>query len=205
MKNKLSIFFLLNSMMLYSQNTQFNVIQKGDTYRFEVVNIIEYETFTDTLVQSRFPDNWLSRSDFSEYIANIALQHEKIISNINTQIADEQAMADMYINMYQSINGDNSYFTYKSQKLVSQSEGFYTLTQKDNGDITYLYLQNGNVYTYTQDNIPSDWGLEIPIGEYEFLTANMTAKINNKKYKFTDMGNFWKGKTGSTVFILKRQ
>lgn len=198
MKNIIFLFaIMLLSFVAQGQETFVQLVQKDSTYRFQRVEVRQFETLTDTLIVERFPERWLSLSELRAYqegqLIPALVERADELSRLRRLAINE---VNMQIGFYDNLNGAGAWLSRQKAAVLADMGGGWVLTDR-----------NG---TTTRDNV--------------VVTGSELKKNNNKKGTLTVMDdltvtlsgyyNFdlvfertaagWKAARGQRVFILKR-
>lgn len=199
MKKSIIIFHLLFlSLAAYSQDLR--LITANNAFRFENLQVFEYEDFNDTLVTERFPAYWMDSAQVAAYLINeIETAENNEDAARDKMLAARRATQDVAA-VYDGIFGDSAYFYFQQAKLANNIQGDWRLVQRlANGEriATNVTLTGGNIL-----------GGATTIGSYTvtdrktiLITVPFAANISMA----TRDNTTYKGKKGPTAYLLTRR
>jgi hypothetical protein len=200
MKKIISIL-ILTAIALASFAQQTYVILVQDTvaqkYRFQRVEIRQYESVSDTLVTDRFPDKWLTATELKAY-------QEQLIDSYNERFAELSRLrrsvkdeVDVHVSYYDNIQGAGAYLSYQKARVQASLQGSWKLVERngttDRTDITITDLVfRRNQARFGTITINDDLSLTLS-GYFNF----------NLQFVATPSGE-WRAERSGRLYILRK-
>lgn len=196
-----ALAFSVLALAAFAQgDTHINILKKDSLYRFETVTVNEYEDFTDTIVNDRFPARYLGPSEVGSYLINIIRQIEKKRENLQARVDALTADINSTVALYDKIHGDSAYFNFMIKEIADGLEGStWRLTVRNGSTSKTVYSfnagrlkgpdgKNAGRYTVTGRHI-----LEVKL-----------AGVPKYELKTRDNGQSYRANKNGVKYILKR-
>jgi hypothetical protein len=200
MKKILSILlFSALTFCAFAQTTYVQLVQDttNQTYRFQRVEVRQYETVSDTLVTDRFPNKWLTAAELKVYQETLIGQLDERFAELSRLRKIAKDEEDLHIGYYDQLQGAGAYLALQKSKLQAALQGDWT------------FVERNGVITRTRIKVT---GLEFRKNESKFgtLTINDDLSVTlagyfnfNLTLVFTAQGEFRAERNGR-LYILKK-
>ena len=201
MKN---IFFLFSLVFIFNaclqaQTTSIQLVEDTvtNTFRFQRIEVRQYETVTDTLITDRFPERWLTPSELKTYQEGIIRQLDERfveLSRLRKNTRDEE---DVHIAYYDQIQGAGAYLALQKEQVKQALQGAWKLVER-NGETTSTEV------TVTDFELRRNAQRFGTLTVNDDLTVTLSGYFNfNLTFTATPTGQFRAERAGR-LYILRR-
>lgn len=202
MKNIFAIIlFTLASFMVSAQVQFVQILQDTATkkFRFQRIEIREYENFSDTLIVDKFPERWLDSTELKAYQLQVIDMRNQRLVQLRQSFQAEKQETDFFIATVDAIFGPATYQSYEKAKIENAMQGNWKLQERSKGEPDEITITGKTIKmkNKTGSFVVTDAGEVIVSGLFAFdLTFNF--QKNNTLKAVRGNGQ------NERVFILKR-
>jgi len=200
MKIKTIAFFIgLFALQMDAQETYIQLLSQGDTlFRFQRIEVNQYDDFSDTLITQKFPDRWLDSAQLMQYQEVTIGQLLERKTELNRLRKLVNAEANLHISFYDQVQGEGAYLAKQKEKLLNAIQGPWRLIDRK-GEVKKDEINiEGNVFKKNnnrQGTITITDDLEILVTGYNNFDLIFT--VNN--------AGIWRyQRNQNRLFILRR-
>lgn len=132
------MLFAALSFALQAQDQFVQIITNPDSagvFRFQRIEVRQYENFTDTLIIDRFPETWLDSAQLKAYQESLIDRLIERQTEMRRLLKIAKDEVNVQVSFYDAINGDGSYLALQKEKLLQSLQGAWKLIDR-NGDVT---------------------------------------------------------------------
>lgn len=199
MKKSIIYFSLLFlSLAAYSQDLR--LITANNSFRFENLQVFEYEDFNDTLVTERFPAYWMDSAQVAAYLISEIQAAENNEDAAREKMIIARRQTQEIAAIYDGIFGTAAYANFQTAKLANDIQGDWRLVERTaNGQrtATNVTLTGGDILNGNTT-----------IGSYT-ITDRKTISVNVGAVAAISMSTrdntTYKGKKGTKTYFLTRR
>lgn len=193
------VFFCAIALASFAQQTFVQLVRDtvNQKYRFQRIEIRQYETVSDTLVTDRFPEKWLTASELKAY-------QEALIGGFNERFAELSRLRklakdemDIHISYYEQLQGAGAWIALQKTRLQASLQGDWKLVERSanitKADVTINVLElRKNQNKFGTLTINDDMSITLS-GYYNF---NLTFAMNNQAE--------WHAERNGVIYTLKK-
>lgn len=204
------IYFSLLFLSLAAYSQELRLINQGNTFRFENLQVFEYEDFNDTLVTERFPAYWMDSAQVAAYLISEIQAAENNEDAAREKMILARRQTQEIAAIYDGIFGTAAYANFQTAKLANDIQGDWRLVERTaNGQrtATNVTLTGGDIL-----NADTTKGLQprLPAGFGSYtITDRKTISVNVGAVTAISMSTrdntTYKGKKGTKTYFLTRR
>lgn len=165
-------------------------------YRFQRVEVRQYETVSDTLVVDRFTNKWLTQSELRDYQETLIASKSETFNEMNRLRKMAKDELDLHVGFYDGIQGNGAYLALQKEKVKAGLQGNWLLVERS-AETTRTDVTIANA---TLTNAAKKAGT-LTINDDFSLTLSSYFNFN-LVFQPTDVG--WRAERNGKIYFLRK-